>query len=92
MVSSAAILKITCPKCGARPGAPCFVGGKGKLRPVQHPQRIGRAIDERDFWRWVDQQLAAPENANLTEQQILDRISQPEFAGRKARNAHLAQV
>jgi hypothetical protein len=85
MISPESILAVTCPRCGAGPGAPCAVGSKGKLRSVQHPARIGRALDERAFWRWIDERLSYPENAHLTEQQFLDSIRLPGWTGRKAR-------
>lgn len=90
MVSRETALRVTCPTCGAGPGAACLIGHRGKARDVQHPRRISRVMEERDFWDWVDRRLSDPDCAGLTEQQFLDRISLPGWTGRKARNRSAA--
>lgn len=47
MISSETILQITCPTCGAGPGAPCMKGSRGQVLTTQHPSRIRRAIEVR---------------------------------------------
>ena len=41
--------------------------------------------NEQHFWAWIDERLADPENAGMTEQQILDTVKVPGYTGRKAR-------
>lgn len=90
MISPEAILKITCPSCGAGPGAPCMKGSRGQVLATQHPSRIGRAIEDRDFWRYVDEELR--KNPGLSEQEFLDKIRMPGWTGRKARTAPAPRV
>lgn len=47
MISPEAILKITCPTCGAGPNMPCMKGSRGQVLTTQHPSRIRRAIEVR---------------------------------------------
>lgn len=86
MISVQSALKVTCPVCGAGRGVPCIFGHRGKARAQQHPRRISRAMEEKDFWNWVDERLADP-TCSMTEQELLDSISLPGWTGRKARNS-----
>jgi hypothetical protein len=84
MITAEQALKVTCPRCGAGPGAPCVIGSRGKIIATYHSQRIGRLIDERNFYRWVDEQLALPKNRRFSEQEFLDTIKRPGWTGMKA--------
>jgi hypothetical protein len=84
MISLENILAVSCPKCGARAGLECRAFRRA-TRATQHGQRLRRAIEERNFWKWIDTQLADPRNAGMSEQDLLDSVKRPGWMGRKAR-------
>lgn len=78
------ILEIRCSKCDAPPGS-CCRALDGMIRGCFHAARIRRALEASEFWAWIDECLADPVNAGLTEQQFLDRINTPGWNGIRAR-------
>jgi hypothetical protein len=47
--------------------------------------RSRRAEDLRTFWAWVDQRMSDPDTQGMTEQEFLDTVKLPGYAGMKAR-------
>jgi hypothetical protein len=84
------ILEVPCTKCDAPPGSGCRALD-GVSRGSFHAVRIRRALEDSEFWAWIDERLADPANVGLTEQEFLNRINKPGWNNIKARKHGLVR-